>query len=312
MRLGSLKPLALALALVLLPMRALAQDSVGTTPASPAPNPKPAVSVPAGAAAATDLSPPRLPKADLDLLTLYKDNYFLTGFSAATEVKFQFSAKFDIWPNRGPHAVYFAITQRSLWDVYRVSQPFRETNYEPELLYTYYHVPGRYDPLAGCGFFLERLGFLHSSDGLGGDASRGWNRAYGESRFACYNAARNYILANLELWASLLPEHNNENITQYEGYGELSLSAGSDSGQGALGDWDFTVHGRKGTLRRLDVGSVEIDGRWRPHYGDLIRFTPYLYAQIFTGYGESLLNYNHSLTAIRVGIGFTDSSTRSE
>ena len=106
----------------------------------------PGASAPGGAAAATVSSalPPR--KADLDLLTLYKDNYFLTGFSTATEAKFQFSAKFDIWPNRGPHAVYFAVTQRSLWDVYQASQPFRENNYEPELLYTYYHVPGRYDP----------------------------------------------------------------------------------------------------------------------------------------------------------------------
>jgi outer membrane phospholipase A len=40
--------------------------------------------------------------------------------------------------------------------------------------------------------------------------------------------------------------------------------------------------------------------------------TPYLYGQLFTGYGETLLNYDHPLTAIRVGIGFTDRSTRSQ
>ena len=295
-------------------MRALAQDPPGTTPARPAPSAEPGASAPGGAATATDSSAPqaKLPEADLDLLTLFKDNYVLTGFSATTEVKFQISAKFDIWPNRGPHAVYFGFTQRSLWDVYRASQPFRESNYEPEILYTYYHVSGRYNPRPGCGFFLERVGFLHSSDGLGGDTSRGWNRVYGESRFACYNAAHNYILASLELWAPLLVEPNNANITKYEGYGEISLSVGSDSGEGVLGDWDFTVHGHKGTLRRLDVGSVELDVRWRPHYGDLFRFTPYLYGQIFSGYGETLLNYNHSVTAVRVGIGFTDRSTRSE
>ena len=299
--------------IVLFSVRILAQVQ-DTTPPKPVPSAEPGASVPSGAAAATGASAPeaKVPQAELDLLTLYKDNYFLTGFTATTEVKFQFSAKFDIWPNRGPHAVYVGFTQRSLWDVYRASQPFRESNYEPELLYTYYHISGRYDPRPGCGFILERFGFLHSSNGLGGDTSRGWNRVYGESRFACYSAAHNYILTSLQLWAPLLVEPTNENITQYEGYGEISLSVGSDSGEGVLGDWDFTVHGHKGTLRRLDVGSVEFDVRWRPHYGDLIRFTPYLYAQIFTGYGESLLNYNHSLTAIRVGIGFTDSSTRSE
>ena len=48
----------------------------------------------------------------LDLLTFYKDNYFLTGFTSAQEVKFQFSAKFDVWPNRSAHAVYFAFSQK--------------------------------------------------------------------------------------------------------------------------------------------------------------------------------------------------------
>src|SRR6187200_647431 len=67
-------------------------------------------------------------EAELDLLTFYKDNYFITGFTMETEAKFQVSAKFDIWPNRGQHAVYFAFTQKSLWDIYRTSQPFVESN----------------------------------------------------------------------------------------------------------------------------------------------------------------------------------------
>ena len=311
-RCASLRTVTLVAALILVPARALAQAPVGTAPPNSASNPEPGASAPDRAAAATDSSAPQLRNASLDVLTLYKDNYFLTGFSAATEVKFQFSAKFDIWPNRGPHAAHFAFTQHSLWDLYRASQPFRENNYEPELFYTYYHVPGRYDPLAGCGLFLERFGLLHSSNGQVGESSRGWNRLYGESRFACYDGARNYFITNLNLWASVLPEHNNENITQYQGYGELSLSVGSDNAQGAFGDWDCTVHGRKGTLRGLNVGSVEVDVRWRPRYGNVVRFTPYLYAQVFSGYGETLLNYNHSLSAVRVGIGFTERSTRSE
>jgi outer membrane phospholipase A len=37
-----------------------------------------------------------------------------------------------------------------------------------------------------------------------------------------------------------------------------------------------------------------------------------LYGQLFTGYGETLLSYDHALTAVRIGIGFTDRSTRSQ
>jgi len=263
-------------------------------------------------------SQPEEPKAttksarvpELDLLTFYKDNYFLTGFTAAQEVKFQFSAKFDIWPNRSQHAVYFAYSQKSLWNIYLPSQPFLENDYSPELFYTYFHAPNRYDPLPGCSFFFERVGIVHESDGEGGARSRGWNRVYLESRFACYDSARNYVTATAEVWAPPFGTIDNPHIARYEGYGELSLGAGADAGVGWAGDWDLTAHGRKGVLKR--AASLELDARWRPRYGDFWRFTPYLYGQIFTGYGETLLTYDRSLTAFRLGIGFTDRSTRTE
>lgn len=249
--------------------------------------------------------------SELDLLTFYKDNYFLTGFTKGTEVKFQFSAKFDIWPNRTQHAVYFAFSQVSLWDLYQPSQPFIENNYRPELFYTFFNNPGRYDPPPGCAFFMERIGLLHESNGEEGARSRGWNRVYGETRFACYDAARDYADVAVQAW---LPFGmvDNPHITRYEGYGELSASVGRDQGRGLLGDWDFTVHARKGTSKRLSRGSVELDLRWRPRYGTWWRFTPYLYSQLFTGDAETLLTYDRTLTTFRVGIGLTDRSTRSE
>ena len=250
-------------------------------------------------------------EAELDLLTFYKDNYFITGFTQATEAKFHFSAKFDIWPNRSQHAVYFAFTQKSLWDIYRSSLPFRENNYAPELFYSYFHVPGRYEPDPGCGFFFERVGIIHESTGLQGADSRGWNRVYVESRFACYDPASRYAAVTLKLWAPPIGKSDNSDISRYEGYGELTISVGSDRGRGWLGDWELAAHGRKG-MRDWRIGSLELDGRWRPRYGDFWRFTPYLYAQLFTGYGETLLSYDRSLTTFRVGVGFTDLSTRSE
>lgn len=249
-------------------------------------------------------------RPELDLLTFYKDNYILTGFTASRQVKFQFSAKFDMWPNRGPHGVYFAFSQKSLWNVWSQSQPFVENNYAPELFYTYFHAPGRYDPAPGCGFFLERLGFVHESNGENEARSRGWNRIYGESRYACYDAQHRFVAAALQAWLPV-GQRDNSNINSYLGFGELSLSVGSDRGHGWLGDWEITARLRKGT-RSWGAGSAEIDARWRPRYGDWWRFTPYLYGQLFTGYGETLLNYDHSLTAVRVGVGFTDRSTRAE
>lgn len=281
------------------PVRAHAQGATSEAPTKPQKN---------DAELATEPTPEQ--KAELDLLTFYKDNYLLTGFTAARQVKFQFSAKFDMWPNRTPHAVHFGFSQKSLWNLWSTSQPFVESNYAPELFYSYYHAPGRYDPDPGCGFFMERLGFIHESNGEKDALSRGWNRVYGESRFACYDAAHRYVAATVQAW---LPagQRDNSDIYRYLGYGELSLAVGSDRGEGWLGDWELTGRFRKGT-RSLGAGSVEVDGRWRPRYGDWWRFTPYLYAQFFTGYGETLLSYDRSLTAVRVGVGFTDRSTRAE
>lgn len=287
-------------AMCCLALAALATPEAGAEGEAP---PQPAPAIPS-AEKPTSVMP------ELDLLTFYKDNYFLTGFTSAQEVKFQFSAKFDLWPNRSPHAVYFAFSQKSLWNIYQTSQPFLENDYSPEVFYTYFHAPNRYEPRPGCGFFLERVGAVHESNGEDGDRSRGWNRVYGETRFACYDAARSYVSASLQVWAPPFGTRDNPHIARYEGYGELSLGVGADAGKGWAGDWDLTARMRKGVIAR--AASLELDGRWRPRYGDFWRFTPYLYGQIFTGYGETLMTYDRALSAFRVGIGFTDRSTRTE
>jgi phospholipase A1 len=247
-----------------------------------------------------------------DLLTFYKDNYFLTGFTKSQEVKFQFSAKFDLWPNESAHAVYLAYSQKALWNAYLNSSPFQENDYNPELFYAFFHHPGRYVAPPGCAFFEERVGFEHESNGLGGTTSRGWDRVYGETRFSCYRRVRGFASATLRVWAPPFGvDAYNPDILNYVGFGELTLALGSDRGQGWLDQWNLSGTVRKGTSASLGVGSVEVDGRWRPPNGDIWRLTLYLYAQLFVGYEEMLLTYNRPVTAFRIGIGLSDISTRS-
>jgi phospholipase A1 len=273
-------------------------DAAAQAPAPAPPSGPAVVATPAG-------------PAFYDLLTFYKDNYFITGFSNSVEAKFQFSAKFDLWPNRGRNAVYFAYSQKSLWNIYQSSAPFQESNYNPEIFYTFFHHEGRYLPPPGCAFFHERAGAEHESNGLAGATSRGWNRIYIESRYSCHAAKGLFASATLKVWAPPIFDSDNPDIVNYLGYGELSLEAGGDRGDGWLDQWDITVTGRKGTSASIAVGSVQIDARWRPPTGTAWRFTPFLYGQMFTGYGETLLSYDRPLTAFRVGIGLSDISTRS-
>lgn len=256
-------------------------------------------------------APPQQRAVTDDLLTFYRDNYFISGFTRATEVKGQFSAKFDLWPNRSQHAVHFGFTEKVLWNMFRVSSPFVESNYDPELFYTFFHHQQRMAVEPGCGFFHERAGFEHESNGEAGARSRSWNRIFIESRFACYAAVGLYATAAVKVWVPF-GLADNPDIVRHLGYGEAALNLGSEASVRGWSDADLTLVVRKGTNASLSQGSFEVDARWRPPYADVWRFTPFLYTQLVTGYGETLLTYDRSITSFRVGLGLTDTRARSQ
>lgn len=256
--------------------------------------------------AATFLSLANVAHAQPDLLAFHRDNYAITGFTQATEMKLQVSAKYDLWPNETAHAVHFAFTAKALWDIYRPSSPFVETNYNPELFYTFFHHAERAERENGCNFSHERVGIEHESNGEDGARSRSWNRVYVESRFACMAETGAFVTTTLKVWAPPFGTADNPRITHHLGYGELKFDIGAEGRGRWWGDPDVAFIFRKGTNAPLREGSIEIDARWRPSYADFWRFTPFLYAQLFTGFGETLLSYDRSLTAFRVGVGFSD------
>jgi phospholipase A1 len=248
------------------------------------------------------------------ILTGYKDNYIIAGFTRQTEVKFQFSLKFDLWPNHTRHSLYFGYTQKSLWNLYDQSSPFLDSNYNPEFFYGYFKRYG--DILWSPGrvsLFIDsaRAGAEHESNGRDGPATRAWNRVYGYVDGGAYFGTDYYATLGLKGW---LPpfgmDQENADIVQYRGYGEATLVLGYDPtfprwwGGGHLGATYFhganTIPGRQG---------IEAFLQWRPGYDDRVsfwRFTPYIYAQLFHGYAEYLLAYNQAETAFRVGLSIED------
>lgn len=244
---------------------------------------------------------------ELDVLTFHRANYLLTGFTSSTQVKFQFSFKYDLWPSRGHHTVYLAYTQKSLWDLYDKSAPFRESNYAPEIFYAHYHSDTHGKPNPGCGLFSEQAGVEHESNGEASDASRSWNRIFGEVAGRCYGQST-FGLVGLRAWYPVGVAEN-KTIAETQGYGELSLGVGVDDDD-LLMNGLLTVALRKGTSKEIAKGSVTVDARWRPSYqrvlGKAWKFVPYVWFQFFAGYGETLSTYDSSSTSARVGIGFTD------
>lgn len=95
-----------------------------------------------------------------------------------TEAKFQFSFKFKCWQGIfGEHGdLWMAYTQSSRWQVYNAdaSRPFRETNYEPELILNF----AADVDLHVLGLRLRMLGggINHQSNGNSLFLTRSWNR----------------------------------------------------------------------------------------------------------------------------------------
>jgi phospholipase A1 len=228
-------------------------------------------------------------------LSLHKEMFMLpVTFSdeytgTKTEVVFQLSAKHRLFNT----PIYFAYTQISFWQAYdyKNSAPFRETDYNPELFYRTKRFPFY------AGQVGADIGFEHESNGQKPPISRSWNLVY---------VSPYYFRSNLLLYLKLryrLPEDkkespeaavgdDNPDITDFLGYSDahlfyrvfrghllhLMLRGNLSTGKGCI-ILNYSLPVPKGEASFLNI-------------------------RISHGYGESLVDYNRSLTRIGFGIMF--------
>ncbi len=232
----------------------------------------------------------------------YEDNYFL--FTATNdlnrealaddpwatgardmEIKYQISLALPISRGlAGDNSVLgVSYTQCSWWQALNpeISSPFRETNYEPQLFLgwaTDYSI-------AGWSLQEVEVGLNHQSNGRSGSASRGWNRGY-----LRLMAQKDNWQIDLKPWF-LIGEPDpvtNPNITKYLGYYRLKISH-------SIGKSLICLKGRYNW--NTGYGGAELN--WSYPISPNTQF----YAQLFSGYSESLIDYNYNQT--RFGIGLT-------
>ena len=254
---------------------------------------------------------PASPRYDI---RFYRENYLLIGrytdkvntapyeplFAAAgdpvhldsTEAKFQISFKSRLWTTDDRRwGAWAAYSQQSQWQLYNdlgnASRPFRETNYMPELILSY--KPGL--EWGGLKWNLVNLAFNHQSNGRSDTLSRSWNRLI--TSFGVESG--NLGLVGRLWWR--IPESgdsdDNPAISDYYGWGDLSAIYKWNDGQ----SFAATIRGNPSTGK----GAGQLTWTTAPLLGPLRG-----YVKVFSGYGESLIDYNWNQSTIGIGVTLND------
>lgn len=210
-----------------------------------------------------------------------------------TESKFQISLRAKAFeglllPNAD---LWLAFTQRSLWQFWnrQESEPFRSNDFQPEAIYVVPIRDGLVTLPGGWKWRMAQLGAAHQSNGQSDPLSRSWNRVYAAAAFERGDFGLSFKVNHR---TSETGEDDNPRLMRYIGNTEVTATwlpglataslvwrmhpGNSDSGSLQF-DWSYPV------VREKPNGL-----RW--------------YVQIFSGYGETMLDYNHRQTSIGAGV----------
>lgn len=227
----------------------------------------------------------------------YNENYLLPlSYSSKSndgrknlETVFQLSVKKPISYNFFGlnESINFGYTQKSWWQLYSDSSPFRETNYKPEVFVI---IP--YGKKNKTSLKALKFGLLHESNGQSLPKSRSWNRLYAQSYFQFSS-----LFFSPRVWYRIPDGTNDDNpdIEDYLGYGDLT----------------FNLPYKKHTFKLLLRNNLKFDES-NKGFAELSWTFPLLnskntfgFVQLSSGYGDSLIDYNEEINRISFGISLS-------
>jgi phospholipase A1 len=252
----------------------------------------------------------------------YEDNYLLpfayregvyTSYNPSDvykniEAEMQISLQYDAYTNLfGLDETYsFSYTQKSMWQIYTKSSPFRETNYNPEFFISFpiYHSS---DTLS---LKMLRFSISHQSNGQGNITKLDYNvslqgddfqESWVENRSRSWNyATAMAMLQHKSLFIMLKgwyrfkdgADDDNPDLIDYLGHGEMSLY------------FPYNKALMKAKWRQNFItGKGAIEGSYSYPFAN--QENVYWYAKIFSGYGETLIDYNNYITKFALGFSFS-------
>ncbi|MFT7859899.1 MAG: phospholipase A [Sulfurimonas sp.] len=210
------------------------------------------------------------------------------------EVEVQFSVKYNIVDNLLGYGgkYYVSYTQHAFWQLYAHSKPFRENKYNPELFVRYDVVSTKVPSLKTL-----QIGYEHQSNGnpdttftsVDGqpiqNISRGINTLYTSFIFLYEE-----LYVDLKFWYPIFSLEDNRDIMDYIGYNGVKVK------------YFYNGHvlslDAKGNLA-TQKGSVEAA------YSYPIGRSVNLYTKFFSGYGETLIDYDKHVNKFSIGFSFS-------
>jgi phospholipase A1 len=202
-----------------------------------------------------------------------------------SELVFQLSFKTKLVENtfRKPVDIWFGYTQNSFWQAgnRKASSPFRETNYQPEVMAV---TPLDFNVLGMRARFLN-LGLVHQSNGQASSLSRSWNRVYAQ-----VGLERGGWTVTGRVWKRInesASEDNNPNIIDYMGRGDLNVTYRNNGN-------DYSALIRRNF--QTDRGAVQLSWAF-PLAGHFKG-----YVQYFSGYGQSMIDYDYYQNSAGLGV----------
>ena len=218
------------------------------------------------------------------------------------DLKFQLSLKSELMHNiplirNLPYVtssrIWGAYTQQSYWQIFNSgdSRPLRENDYQPELILSL----GIDNEVNGVKKdYIPRmlnLGVTHQSNGQTNPLSRSWNRVYLEGGWELTDR----LSLSVRPWWRI-PENSkkddNPDIEKYMGYGDMTLRWETESHKTAVSML------LRNNFRSDNKGFAQLDLQQRIFNNPYIK----LHVMLSSGYGETLLDYNHYQNIFGFGI----------
>ncbi len=214
------------------------------------------------------------------------------------EAELQVSLKRKVASNPfGLHGSYYlAYSQKSFWQLYTYSAPFRETNYNPEGFVVF--------PIDDSKYAVKirsfKFSIAHMSNGqpntsnvyVDGKKMSNLSKSINYT-YATMRMQHDTLIVDLTLLAPLGTGANlsdNPDIMKYLGYSKIK----------------FTYFYKKSIFTFMGRGNIATRrGALKLTYSYPLRDETNLYIKLFSGYGESLIDYNRNITKLSIGFSFS-------